>query len=647
MALRGILPGQVLFLAAALAAVSAAAEEESWIGRFDGDVKTGFSRIVWSEVSEGGEKLARTDVTRSFAYFKGAEVAWTQFVTVIETAAGEVRSFSFSSTTSAGKTVYDGRVSGETARIFEKLPDSEPREYDAPWKAGCLGPAAWERKKRDAALAGTGSMTCEVFSLDYLKPVNLTVRMRGVKPVRSWKGTARLAEFKVELDMAGSAYYWEYRDGKGAFSHSATSDGQVIEAAMGKAEAEARQKGVLAIYPVSLCVQSPGIVVKPRQARASVIKLNLGGQSDFSRIHFAFDGQRVSAAEGAKSATISVTCPAAKAAAELPETDARFKPCLDPNYFLDFDPAGGPIAEAARRAAGSEKNSLKAARKMSEWISESFRKLPLNAGFAVASDTLSRMEGDSSELAVLLCAMARSHGVPSKLAGGFCLQGGYFVFHAWAEIWAGSWIPLDPSSPGGVSDAMRIKLGETDLSAAAPEYVFLAAGSIVKDLKVSSVAYQVGSAVLEASEDQPDAFHSSPGDAYANQLYGFGFSKPPSWSVSTNLRGITGGLVAVFGRNQQERVLVRPHMAEYSLDYDSLLRKMEVNYSLGDPREIEVDGRKAVVVKTSMKGGGYAPMTCYVLTDGVMYAIESNDCSDDCRAAFEYVLRSMKFRKQE
>jgi len=88
-------------------------------------------------------------------------------------------------------------------------------------------------------------------------------------------------------------------------------------------------------------------------------------------------------------------------------------------------------------------------------------------------------------------------------------------------------------------------------------------------------------------------------------------------------------------------------MAEYSLNYGSLLRRMEVNYDVGPPREVTVDGRKAVIVQTSMRGGGYSPLTCYILVDDVMYAVESNNVSEDNQKAFQRVLGSLKFRKRK
>jgi hypothetical protein len=120
---------------------------EIWVGHFDGDVKTGCSREVCAKVSRGGATFYKTDITKTFAYFKGGEVAWTQFVTIWETPSGAISSFSWSCTTKDGRSILEGKVEGAQVRLFSKGPKTEPKEYEENWDASVVGPRAVRQLK--------------------------------------------------------------------------------------------------------------------------------------------------------------------------------------------------------------------------------------------------------------------------------------------------------------------------------------------------------------------------------------------------------------------------------------------------------------------------------------------------------------------
>jgi len=53
--------------------------------------------------------------------------------------------------------------------------------------------------------------------------------------------------------------------------------------------------------------------------------------------------------------------------------------------------------------------------------------------------------GDCNEHAVLLAALGRAVGVPTRLVAGVVYVDGAFLYHAWCEVWLGEWVAVDPA----------------------------------------------------------------------------------------------------------------------------------------------------------------------------------------------------------
>jgi hypothetical protein len=625
-------------------------EEDYWIGKFEGDLKTGLHHVVRKKVTVKGTALIQTDVTKAIVYFQGGEKKVTQFVTVWEHPDGRIKGFTVSTTNADGKAWLEGTVGESKIKMFYKPPKGDPKEYEEDWDRDVIGPAAVERLKREKGFSQGQSYDYKTYSLEQYKVVRIKVSGRGRTPVwRRGKGVEELPTLRLENADAPRVYTWEARGKDGAFLCLSRSDGQLITQRLGREAAETRDKGTLALYPVAYHFRCPGTVIHPRFVESALVTMELSSPLTFEKIRFKGPGQRVQSGGGkSRSVTLALQVPRRSGVTAYPVTDEKFKGCLSPNYFLDFGVEDDPVGRKAKAVAGPGKDALRAARRLSAWIGENVHAFPLNCGFATASEVLARRGGDCTEQAVLLCAMARSLGIPARMAGGLALQGATFQFHAWAEVWAGDWVPLDPTNPGGGFDAMHLRFGAVDLNNQTPEFALYCAGSVAKGLTVAKVTYWLGKVRLVPGEVPGDS-HTESGGGYTNTLYGMSLGKPAHWRFSSpgELRSITGGLVAIFGRRRQERVLIRPFPAEYHLAYDAILKTTEQNYWLGPRRRVTVDGREAVCVKTTMIGGGYNPLTCYVRAGDVIYAVESNDCSDDCRKAFELVLKTLRFRKWE
>jgi len=98
------------------------------------------------------------------------------------------------------------------------------------------------------------------------------------------------------------------------------------------------------------------------------------------------------------------------------------------------------------------------------WLFEHVEKVPV-LSIPNALDTLRTLQGDCNEHSVLYAALARSLGIPCRIAIGVVYSDtlGGFGYHAWPEVYHGGWYPLDPTLGQVAADATHIKLFSGDI----------------------------------------------------------------------------------------------------------------------------------------------------------------------------------------
>lgn len=119
------------------------------------------------------------------------------------------------------------------------------------------------------------------------------------------------------------------------------------------------------------------------------------------------------------------------------------------------------IQRQADAIVGDETDSWQAARAIYRWVYENVDKVPV-LSFPSALDVLASRQGDCNEHTVLYAALARSAGIPTRVAVGLVWSDelGGFYYHAWPEVNVGGWVPVDPTLGQPVADATHIKLLE-------------------------------------------------------------------------------------------------------------------------------------------------------------------------------------------
>ncbi len=122
--------------------------------------------------------------------------------------------------------------------------------------------------------------------------------------------------------------------------------------------------------------------------------------------------------------------------------------------------ADSRVIAASVKAAGDEKNSYRAAKRIIHWVNNYLNKKNFNTGFDSAVEALSGRQGDCKTHSVLAIAMLRAAGIPARASAGLFPLGSKFYYHMWVEAYVGKWVALDPTFDEAPADAAHIKLND-------------------------------------------------------------------------------------------------------------------------------------------------------------------------------------------
>jgi transglutaminase-like putative cysteine protease len=151
----------------------------------------------------------------------------------------------------------------------------------------------------------------------------------------------------------------------------------------------------------------------------------------------------------------------------LPYSGEELAELLQANKWME---TGHPaIVRMTREAVGDETDALEAARRIEQYVRRTIQYKDYSLGMATAAETADQKTGDCSEHAVLVAALARAAGMPSRVVAGLVYVDSLapsaphgFGYHMWAEVFVGEWLPLDAAVGG--HDATHLVVTRNDLN---------------------------------------------------------------------------------------------------------------------------------------------------------------------------------------
>lgn len=352
-------------------------------------------------------------------------------------------------------------VQGENERR-----EQHPRSADA-W----LPPAAAERHFRARRAAGDDKVVTRVFvpsmgtqafemTSTRMGPVEVDL-MGKVVAAEAWQGV---------MSLAPALPTTFYVNEEGRTIKTSWRIGGTLELELVECDAELAQ---VRVEPPDVVAQTLVVpdrpIAAPRELRAAEFELIVAEVADTDDASLAglptAASQRVLAIDG-RTARIRVDV-GNPVPGDGDTPDERHR---GPSTIINSDhPRVAALAAEALGGLGDDAPDTDRARVLCRFVNGFITRRDLSVGFASAGEVATTAQGDCTEFAVLLAALLRAAGVPSRTASGlvyieqFVGRSNVFGYHMWTQAWLGSaqagcWHDLDAAlSPDGF-DAAHIAL---------------------------------------------------------------------------------------------------------------------------------------------------------------------------------------------
>ena len=199
-------------------------------------------------------------------------------------------------------------------------------------------------------------------------------------------------------------------------------------------------------------------------ALAHGVTLHLRSTKDGTPLQFAStDEQRVKAEDGGVELVITPLDGDAKPARED-------KPAPADSAANDWLQSNAPeIRKLAHDGAGDATTPRAQMQHLEQFVRTYIRTKSLNVGYASALEVARKPEGDCTEHAVLLAALGRALGIPTRVVDGLAYTDRYagldhvFVPHAWVQAYVdGRWQSFDAALHGFDAGHIALSVGDGD-----------------------------------------------------------------------------------------------------------------------------------------------------------------------------------------
>jgi hypothetical protein len=203
----------------------------------------------------------------------------------------------------------------------------------------------------------------------------------------------------------------------------------------------------------------------------------------------------------------------------------------------------------------------------------------LGVALAPASEVVRNRRGTCVAYAVLLAALERAAGLPSRVAMGFAYADGIWGGHAWSEAYIDNrWIALDAAlfSPGP-ADAARLRFGA---SSGEDQLIKLitAGAQIYGNVDCQVTAFECNGRVVKVPEKATR--YEIEGQRYSNPWLGFSLEAPQGFRFTKTDTVFPDSTVVALEGPQTRKITVS--VSNVGADSDAALK--EAFSSLGNPK---------------------------------------------------------------
>jgi hypothetical protein len=315
----------------------------------------------------------------------------------------------------------------------------------------------------------------------------------------------------------------------------------------------------------------------------------------------------------------------------LAAAPAGLEDCLAASSMIQCD--AELIVNTAKRIVGDETNAWKAAQMIERWVESNLVDKNMDVAYASALEVCQNLSGDCTEHAVLVCALARASGIPSRTAMGLLYLGGIWGGHAWTEVWIdGEWYSLDATIGAGSVDALHLTVARLVMAEGAPAADFANLASIMGEIDID---------VLELEFDGRRVDLTAPiatveGERYTNRGWSLTLVVPAGFELEPLVpeKRIDFALLEIEGKpdgGKRVQVEVEAYDTPANLDWSTYLGSKDEELV-----EIVVDGRQARVFES--KKSARVSRRVAVQAGDALFVFDFSTVAGEANAAFAQAL---------
>lgn len=472
--------------------------QENWDVYYFGADRIGYGYTRWSAVPErdgliAGEGLVRLPVKRF-----GQESVTEIKMSVVEDEMGDVREYASESQMGPSANTTMGKIEDGIAHTTVTVNGKTHTDRHL-WPREARGYFALEEE-----LFTNPPMPGERRTLRMLIPPSdqlgvYVLHAKGVEATDMLDGSHDLLRVDAELTLPGAKPFesivWINPRGEILKMHTPNANLTVYrttkEDALG-----ARQENRFD-FGYGLLVKMAKPIADPHQNREITYRVTLAGGNpteafvqDIAQRIVPIDDERAEITVRAirPKTPLSVnTDGKATAGLNAPPTDAERQPS---DFMQSDDPS---IVKMANEVAGNVTDPWRIAVALERYVHAKVATKNYSQTFASAADVAATLEGDCTEHAVLLAALLRARGLPSRAALGlvYVPSSQAFAFHMWTEVYINDrWIGLDGTLGLGGIGAGHLKVSVSSLKEATALTDLLPIAQVMGRLKIEVSAME-------------------------------------------------------------------------------------------------------------------------------------------------------------
>jgi hypothetical protein len=490
---RTILFGFMLlpFLAASLACASEPVkEQENWYALYMMGPKLGYSheQVFRQDLPEGAQYTSTSDTYLKIKRM-GMVIEVVEKSNVIEDSQGRLISFMYYSKQSERAVTTEGRVVDGKITWTTKTGDGAPRESSCAYDPAYLPPRAAEALMKKKGLVKGTAYEMKVFMPNAPdQKIVARVHVVGVEDVTILGRRRSLIRVDQNVTVRGMPILSQSWMDENWVTHKTKSMGTVDLIRMPR-ELAMKEGPVEEVFIQSI-IPSNCKIPNARKIRKLEYRLHLPKGESFD--NFPTGMRQTVLKKGEGFIEMRVEAQTVETPLARPVKTEEMAVYLKSTSFLQSDDAR--VKKIAAEVAGEETDSLVVARKLEKWVHREIKEKNFGVGFATAAEVAKNLEGDCSEHGVLLAALCRAAGIPSRVVAGVIYadvlvtrenpDAGGFGFHMWTEVFVGKWVALDATLGHGFADATHITLARSALETESSMYELIPISTYLGKLKI-------------------------------------------------------------------------------------------------------------------------------------------------------------------